>query len=84
MCCLDLIYYIRNLSNGGRIPAKDWRPLAVLLFVIVLRKFLDKYFPADVRNHRKIEFLELKWGNMLLTMQPSLKSCSGSFFTIMV
>lgn len=30
------------------------------------KKFLDKYFPVDVRNHKEIEFLELKKGNMMV------------------
>lgn len=28
------------------------------------REFLDKYFPADVRNPKEIEFSELEQGNM--------------------
>ncbi|MCI85751.1 pol polyprotein, partial [Trifolium medium] len=28
------------------------------------REFLRKYFPADVKNKRVIEFMELKQGNM--------------------
>ncbi|XP_050878573.1 uncharacterized protein LOC127082382 [Lathyrus oleraceus] len=27
-------------------------------------EFLDKYFPADVRSHKEIEFLELKQSNI--------------------
>lgn len=37
-CCFDLIYYLRKLNIGGRLPAKEWRSLVLLLLGIVLRK----------------------------------------------
>ncbi|MCI34829.1 hypothetical protein A2U01_0056050, partial [Trifolium medium] len=30
------------------------------------REFLMKYFPADVRNRKVVEFMELKQGNMFV------------------
>lgn len=33
---------------------------------VFMSEFLEKYFPADVRNKKEIEFLELKQGNMLV------------------
>jgi len=32
---------------------------------IFKEEFLGKYFPADVKSKKKIEFLELKQGNLL-------------------
>jgi hypothetical protein len=37
---------------------------AGITWEVFRREFLDKYFPADVRNKKEIEFLELKQGNM--------------------
>jgi hypothetical protein len=36
----------------------------VITWEIFREEFLGKYFPADVRNKKEIEFLELKQGNM--------------------
>lgn len=53
--------------------AKDWwdntrqrlKVVGVEITWIVFRvKFLEKYFPEDVHSKKKIEFLELKKGDM--------------------
>ncbi|XP_028223071.1 uncharacterized protein LOC114404174 [Glycine soja] len=36
-------------------------------WVVFKRVFLEIYFPEDVRNKKKMEFLELKQGNMIVT-----------------
>ncbi|MCI92742.1 pol polyprotein, partial [Trifolium medium] len=35
-----------------------------IVWEIFKRKFLRKYFPADVKNKKVIEFMELKQGNI--------------------
>lgn len=46
---------------------------------------LEKYFPADVRNKKEIEFLQLKQVNMIVVdYATKLKSWYGFFLTIMV
>ncbi|MCI22342.1 GRAS family transcription factor, partial [Trifolium medium] len=37
---------------------------AVITLEMFKREFLIKYFPADVRNRKVVEFMELKQGNM--------------------
>jgi hypothetical protein len=37
---------------------------AVITWEIFKREFLVKYFPADVRNRKVVEFMELKQGNL--------------------
>lgn len=32
----------------------------IITWEIFKKDFLDKYFPVDVRNHKEIDFLELK------------------------
>ncbi|MCI37778.1 hypothetical protein A2U01_0059004, partial [Trifolium medium] len=36
----------------------------VITWEMFKREFLMKYFPADVRNRKVVEFMELKQGNM--------------------
>ncbi|MCI84713.1 pol polyprotein, partial [Trifolium medium] len=35
-----------------------------IVWEIFKREFLRKYFPADVKNKKVVEFMELKQGNM--------------------
>jgi hypothetical protein len=42
---------------------------------VVKEEFLEKYFPADVRSQKEIEFLELKQRNMyVVDCDASLRS----------
>ncbi|MCI52977.1 hypothetical protein A2U01_0074223, partial [Trifolium medium] len=36
----------------------------VIILEMFKREFLRKYFPADVKNKKVVEFMELKQGNM--------------------
>ncbi|MCI54680.1 hypothetical protein A2U01_0075930, partial [Trifolium medium] len=37
-----------------------------IVWELFKREFLRKYFPADVKNTKVVEFMELKQGNMLV------------------
>ncbi|MCI77221.1 hypothetical protein A2U01_0098491, partial [Trifolium medium] len=40
---------------------------AVITWARLKREFLTKYFPADKRNRKVIEFMELKQGSMTVS-----------------
>ncbi|MCI38848.1 hypothetical protein A2U01_0060077, partial [Trifolium medium] len=40
---------------------------ALITWAMFKREFLIKYFPADERNRKVVEFMELKQGNMSVT-----------------
>ncbi|MCI83744.1 pol polyprotein, partial [Trifolium medium] len=42
-----------------------------ILWEVFKREFLRKYFPAEVKNKKVIEFMELKQGNLLVAEYSS-------------
>ncbi|MCI72095.1 GRAS family transcription factor, partial [Trifolium medium] len=44
--------------------SRGWKLKEPLFLGLVSREFLTKYFPADERNHKVIEFMELKQGGI--------------------
>jgi len=56
----------RRLLEGGRI---------IITWDVFRTKFLENYFPNDVRRAKEIEFMQLKQGSMTVgNMLPSLKN----------
>ncbi|MCI54016.1 hypothetical protein A2U01_0075263, partial [Trifolium medium] len=56
-------YVLREEDNNWWKNAK-LRMGAGGVWEIFKREFLRKYFPADVKNKKVVEFMELKQGNM--------------------
>ncbi|KAK2427082.1 hypothetical protein QL285_025684 [Trifolium repens] len=54
----DAEYWWKNTSQRLRVGG------VALTWTMFKREFLTRYFPADVRNRKVIEFMELKQGNM--------------------
>ncbi|MCI46137.1 hypothetical protein A2U01_0067377, partial [Trifolium medium] len=59
-------YVLREEANHWWKNAKQRLGVggAVITWEMFKREFLIKYFPADVRNKKVVEFMELKQGNM--------------------
>jgi hypothetical protein len=54
----DASYWWKNTSQRMRFGN------TVVTWEMFKREFLVKYFPADVRNRKVVEFMELKQGNL--------------------
>ncbi|MCI53984.1 pol polyprotein, partial [Trifolium medium] len=51
----------------------------VITWEMFKREFWVKYFPADVRNWKVVEFLELKQGNMSVAEYATKFEALGAF-----
>ncbi|MCI43474.1 hypothetical protein A2U01_0064711, partial [Trifolium medium] len=60
------VYVLREEANNWWRNAKLRMGAdgVAILWEVFKREFLRKYFPADVKNKKVVEFMELKQGNM--------------------